>query len=1277
MTANHFLGTAICVFWLVLGWTGQAQIAQQLLDQSHTTGGLVVHLNCGEGKLIGEIAEGRPSILVHGLNADPAEVQAARELIRSSTRASVELWTRQDRLPHAENLVTLLIADGDNAWLTDAEAMRVLSPNGTLLRRDGDAWKATRKAPTDPSQDWTHYQFDASNNPVGKDSEQGPPRQFQWAATPLWTTSHENMSSVNAMVSANGRVFSIVDEGPRASIQLPADWQLVARDAYNGVVLWKQPIENWLTRFWPWKSGPAEMPRKLVAVGDRVYAPLDINGQLMQFDAATGELLQTYEGTAAAEEVIFVPKSETRDPKSEGTLLVVVNPDPSNLADVEEERRKRRHFSYDGRNRVVIDHDKAKRVVALDAETGKQLWERVGPRVAPLSLASLNGKAVYHDGEQVVCLDLKTGEEQWKSETIVEQLTMIAEEAPTLVLSPDVVFYARTKKMTAVSMIDGKTLWTADWPTDDYRSPVTAMLMQDKIWSMNITSARAPGTFIGRDPLTGKIETQFDLPPFAGIGHHRCYKAKASGDLVLLSRSGVEYVNLARPDDYKEHHWVRGACLYGIMPSNGMLISTPHACACYIKGKLNGFIAMTPGPTGSMTPELGGDPVQFQNRLVAETFTPLTEADWPTYRGNPERSGRNPSEVTSKLRQTWKTDLGGELSSVTVGGGLVFVAQKDRNRIQALDAETGKIAWTTSAGGTIDSPPTVIDQKIYFGSADGCVYCVSSSDGTLLWRTRAAPDDRKVVAYDRLESAWPVSGSVVVQQGAVFAAAGRSSFLDGGIRLVKIDTNTGKILSSQVVYDLDDEGNQPPVTASFEQDGALPDILSSDGGSVYMRHLRFETEILKPAPPKPHLFSPTGYLDANRWHRTYWVYGENTKAGYGGWWQSGNELPAGRIMVFDDETVYAFGRSFYAGMNSAQFGRGEKYILYAADKKAGAALDTNALNEQRKRRGDLDVDWEAARTTPIRWSEQLPFDVRAMALAGDTLFLAGPYGDAVRSVESYEGKRGSRIAAADTKDGQLLASYEIDALPVFDALAAANGRLFCAFEDGSVRAFGATGVELPSKLGEPIEVLPEDLEPSDEEYRKQTQELLGRPVGNSGGAKRKPLPGKSSAADFDLVRGGKIVATETGYRLGADENQVAVALRKLDEPVTTRATWKFKLKRAEGFPNPPYYQNGFLVLGDGDTDEQLLFCGIQFVQGTFGIFEGSPGGSPALKTKLEGESGAEFEAEVTVDLETQEAVLKIGEQSATRKLKRKIQAVSHVGYGAWNAVTDFGDFRQN
>jgi hypothetical protein len=57
-----------------------------------------------------------------------------------------------------------------------------------------------------------------------------------------------------------------------------------------------------------------------------------------------------------------------------------------------------------------------------------------------------------------------------------------------------------------------------------------------------------------------------------------------------------------------------------------------------------------------------------------------------------------------------------------------------------------------------------------------------------------------------------------------------------------------------------------------------------------------------------HLFSPTGFLDDIWWHRSYWVFGRVWKSGAGGYFQAGRVNPAGRPMVFDDTTVYGYGR---------------------------------------------------------------------------------------------------------------------------------------------------------------------------------------------------------------------------------------------------------------------------------------------------------------------------------------------------------------------------------
>ena len=82
-------------------------------------------------------------------------------------------------------------------------------------------------------------------------------------------------------------------------------------------------------------------------------------------------------------------------------------------------------------------------------------------------------------------------------------------------------------------------------------------------------------------------------------------------------------------------------------------------------------------------------------------------------------------------------------------------------------------------------------------------------------------------------------------------------------------------------------------------------------------------------------------------------------------------------------------------------------------------------------------------------------EVRAMVLAGKTLFVAGPLGDTRRSLEAYRGEQGVCLRAMSADSGETLAEYDLDALPVFDGMAAAYGRLFLATRDGAVCCFGA------------------------------------------------------------------------------------------------------------------------------------------------------------------------------------------------------------------------------
>jgi len=269
----HFMAGAI-----VLVLTGVAvsasprEDAQRILEAAGVEGGLVVHLGCGDGSLTAALGAG-DGFLVQGLDADPANVRQARAHIRSEGqygRVSVERLSG-DRLPYIDDLANLVVVS-DRGNVPMDEIMRVLAPLGVAYVKEGEAWKKRIKPRPDALDVWTHYLYDATNNAVAHDTVVGPPRRTQWTGGPRWARHHDHMASMSAMVATDRRVFTIMDEGSVASIRLPANWYLSARDAFNGTLLWKRAIPDWWPHLYPLKSGPGLLPRRLVAVGGR-FAP--------------------------------------------------------------------------------------------------------------------------------------------------------------------------------------------------------------------------------------------------------------------------------------------------------------------------------------------------------------------------------------------------------------------------------------------------------------------------------------------------------------------------------------------------------------------------------------------------------------------------------------------------------------------------------------------------------------------------------------------------------------------------------------------------------------------------------------------------------------------------------------------------------------------------------------------------------------------------------------------------------------------------------------------
>jgi len=746
---------------------------------------------------------------------------------------------------------------------------------------------------------------------------------------------------------------------------------------------------------------------------------------------------------------------------------------------------------------------KAPRIVmAVDAASGKTLWRHESD-VISMSLAADAKRVLFHDGQKLQCLDRGNGRVLWSSEPLPVRENMRSSSGATVVIYDDVILYsgmvaaerytAGSTTMFALSADSGKTLWKGELqPAGHQGTPDDILVAGGLVWHGAVAQGRQSGVMIGRDLHSGEIKSQFLPDVETHWFHHRCYRAKATDKYLLFSRTGIEFIDHAA-EHWTCHHWVRGACHYGVMPGNGLIYAPQHPCACYTEAKLSGFNALAParkvesGKRKAETPRLQRGPA------YAQILNPKSQipnpSSWPTFRHDAARSGATKTAVRpTGLKRSWQTKLGGRLSSPVVAEGKLLVASIDSHAVHALDAASGEPAWKFTAGARVDSPPTIWRGRVLFGSADGYVYCLRTSDGQLIWRYRAAPEDRRMGAFEQIESVWPVHGSVLVINDTVYCIAGRSMFLDGGLRLLRLDPITGRKISETIFDDRDPATgeNMQIHVSGLNMPVTLPDILSSDGKYVYMRSLPLNLDgsrkFVTYVPVKEqrgddvHLFSPTGFLDDTLWHRTYWVYGRAFASGAGGYHQAGRVAPAGRLMVFDDETVYGYGRlwKYYRWTTPLE------YHLFAVDKQpeiVAAGSERKPIKKDGKRTGKSRT-LAVTRFVPA-WSDNASVQTTAMVLADGVLFVAGPpdvhdeeaavkalddpamQKQAIEQAAAFSGRRGGLLAAVSATDGRQLAAYQLDSMPRFDGMIAAAGRLYLCTADGKVLCLG-------SAEGEPL-----------------------------------------------------------------------------------------------------------------------------------------------------------------------------------------------------------------
>ena len=978
-----------------------ALAAEDRVNATGKAGGLCVQLGGADGTRTVNLAR-RGYNLVHRLDNDATRVASVRKIVQDAGLygpVSVEHWTSTS-LPYADNLVNLIVVDHPMG-IPRQELMRVLCPNGVAHIRRGETYQVLRKPRSPKMGEWTHQWHGPDGNLVAEDQLVGVPTGIQWIAGPLFAMAGRK-SSTQSLVSAGGRNFYVTQNVLANVGQDSMPQYLVARDAFNGLLLWMQPWAG------PFVTGSGETNPRIVALGDRVYIVGEKVAEALH--AATGKMVLAYPTDDPPQKLLCI----------DGILLI----------------------------------ETEEGITAFAADSAQRRWRHSDRRISSTVVA--DGRVHFlsrrraKDGQwafQVVCLSLTTGEQRWR----VSTESWAAGSRQRITFAKDGYLAVQSHgALHLLSAANGAYLWGAATdarPGKDYaderfvghffqhglvwlRTTTSAgrtvvsdsrgLLLWDAAAEVQSTGASKPAAattaefgktdeqllWLGLDPATGTLERELlsrgSWPDTATPGKLGCQLMLACDRFVIIPRQAalVDF----KTGEKSTFKFARGGCGLGAVAAHGLLYVHPHACGCYSEA-LRGFIALH-------SSRVSQDASRLEPRLLkgaaygAEINNRKTAVEsidqWTTYRHDGRRSARTPNvlPVPQRLKWTtpitdssssrslkeWKLRVGNTITPPVIAGGKAFVASPDNHALVAVDVETGAPIWRFTANGRINAPPTIFEGLCLFGAHDGYLYCLRADDGEMVWRFRAAPTARRIVAFGQIESAWPVSGAVLVQDGLAYVAAGRSPDADGGIHVCAVEPRTGNLVWSETIA---------------EGFFGLSDCLVGDGQSVYLSNWQFDPKTGK-----------------NRRADKKSAYLRSSKMGL--------VEPSWTKMVL----------ALRKGIHDWHYRDATAQLLAFSSSETFGYRSSWAS-------GDLFSDGTR------RWSLRLPApsQIEAMLLSRDILFVAGTRD------RSHGDRSAGFLWSLSTVDGQKYSEIALPAPPVFDGLAAADGHLFVATQDGRLNAF--------------------------------------------------------------------------------------------------------------------------------------------------------------------------------------------------------------------------------
>ena len=568
------------------------------------------------------------------------------------------------------------------AWVSQAGLERA------EVTRAGDYAVLTRVGALPGSADWTHHYADAANTCVSKDQAARPPLGLLWFGGSSNMTILPRHGHGPSEEVIDGRLFI---EGPDT---------LRAMDVYTGRLLWQVELAG-LGSYYNNTShqpGANALGSNYVASSEALYVAYGRSCLLL--DPATGRKLREF--------TLPAPPG-SNEPPLWGHLAVYEDLLIAGASPV--------IFEGQGKPGGAENWDatSSKTLVAMNRHTGEVLWTQdsrfcfrhsaiaVGggklfcvDRLPDEIVARMSRRGETPEGTpRLLCLDVRTGEVRWQTDTDVfgtwlgyseEHDALLQAGRPSRDMLPD----ERGDRMIVYRGAGGSVLW--DKP-HQYRGP--CLLHGDTIITQTISLNELGGAFslltgerlTRANPLTGLAE------PWLFGRNYGCNTVIASENLLTFRSAAAGYYDLTSDGGTGNLGGFKSGCTSNLIVANGVLNAPDYTrtCTCSYQNQTSlAFVHMREAEMWTFnTYGVGDEPVR---RVGINLGAPGDRAapDGTLWLDYPDVGGPSPDVAVSVAPGS--TRWFRKHSSRLQGEGLTWVAASGARGLTSLSVTLDKKA---------------------------------------------------------------------------------------------------------------------------------------------------------------------------------------------------------------------------------------------------------------------------------------------------------------------------------------------------------------------------------------------------------------------------------------------------------------------------------------------------------------------------------------------------------------------------------------------------------